>query len=329
MPACAQHVAGARSRRRCSSCVPDVQQKIDRAPRPARAARRACCRRRRSARWPTATRSGPGAVPGHDGRGAAPERRSADQAAGGGAAARSARAALRERCRTRSRRKSRSSTTGANAASEQIEATVISTQRAILASLLVGLILALSSGYLLIHAINRSIAKLMSAVAVTRTGNQQQLSTANEIAATTSEIGATSQEISATSKELVGDDERSVDGGRTIGGARGQRAGRPHAHGRHHAAGRWSRRLDQRQARRAQRKGGQHQPGRHDHHQGRRPDQPALAQRRHRSREGRRIRPRLRRRRDRDPPPRRPDRRGDLRHRADGQGNPVGRRRPA
>ena len=95
------------------------------------------------------------------------------------------------------------STAGANAGSEHIEATVISTQRAILASLLVGLILAVSSGYLLIRAINRSIAKLMSAVAVTRTGNQQQLSTANEIAATTSEIGATSQEISSTSKELV------------------------------------------------------------------------------------------------------------------------------
>jgi methyl-accepting chemotaxis protein WspA len=95
------------------------------------------------------------------------------------------------------------SNTGANAASERIGSTVVSTQRAILASLLIGVILALASGYLLIHAINRSIAKLMSAVAVTRTGNQQQLSTANEIAATTSEIGATSLEISSTSKELV------------------------------------------------------------------------------------------------------------------------------
>ena len=38
---------------------------------------------------------------------------------------------------------------------------------------------------------------------MTRTGNQQQLTTANEIAATTTEIGATSQEISSTSKELV------------------------------------------------------------------------------------------------------------------------------
>jgi methyl-accepting chemotaxis protein WspA len=92
---------------------------------------------------------------------------------------------------------------GAAAASTRIGATVISTQRAILGSLLIGVILSLMSGYLLIHAINRSIAKLIAAVTVTRTGNQQQLSTANEIAATTSEIGATSQEISSTSKELV------------------------------------------------------------------------------------------------------------------------------
>jgi methyl-accepting chemotaxis protein WspA len=95
------------------------------------------------------------------------------------------------------------SITGANAASERIGATAISTRRAILVSLLIGLTLALASGQLLIHAINGSIAKLISAVAVTRMGNQQQLSTANEIAATTSEIGATSQEISSTSKELV------------------------------------------------------------------------------------------------------------------------------
>ncbi len=92
---------------------------------------------------------------------------------------------------------------GADAASRRIEATVIGTQRTILWSLLIGLILALSAGYLLIRAINRSIATLISAVTVTRTGNLQQLSTANEIAATTSEIGATSQEISSTSKELV------------------------------------------------------------------------------------------------------------------------------
>jgi methyl-accepting chemotaxis protein WspA len=92
---------------------------------------------------------------------------------------------------------------GADAAATRIGATVITTQEAILVSLLIGVVLSVVSGYLLINAINRSIAKLISAVAVTRTGNQQQLSTANEIAATTSEIGATSQEISSTSKELV------------------------------------------------------------------------------------------------------------------------------
>jgi methyl-accepting chemotaxis protein WspA len=95
------------------------------------------------------------------------------------------------------------STADADAASERIVATVNSTQRAILASLAIGLILALGSGYLLVHAVNQSVAKLISAVDVTRTGNLQQLSTANEIAATTSEIGATSLEISSTSKELV------------------------------------------------------------------------------------------------------------------------------
>ena len=95
------------------------------------------------------------------------------------------------------------STAGAATASARIESTVISTQRAIVGSLLVGLLLALASGYLLVRAINRSIAKLISAVDITRTGHRQQLSTANEIAATTSEIGATSQEISSTSKELV------------------------------------------------------------------------------------------------------------------------------
>jgi methyl-accepting chemotaxis protein WspA len=65
------------------------------------------------------------------------------------------------------------------------------------------LALALTSGFLLVAAINRSISRLVSAVAVTRTGNRQQLGSANQIAATTLEIGATSKEISATSKELV------------------------------------------------------------------------------------------------------------------------------
>jgi methyl-accepting chemotaxis protein WspA len=91
----------------------------------------------------------------------------------------------------------------ADEAGQRTEETVASTQRAILESLLVGLLLALVSGYLLVGAINRSIARVVAAVAVTRTGNQQQLSSANQLAATTLEIGATSKEISATSKGLV------------------------------------------------------------------------------------------------------------------------------
>ena len=91
----------------------------------------------------------------------------------------------------------------ADEAGSQIQVAVASTQAAIWESLLIGLLIALTGGYLLVRAINRSLANLVSAVEVTQSGNQQQLSTANEIAATTSEIGATSKQISVTSKELV------------------------------------------------------------------------------------------------------------------------------
>ena len=84
-----------------------------------------------------------------------------------------------------------------------IQGTVSSAQRAILMGLIIGLALAVVSAYLVIQAVNRSLTKLVSVVDTTRTGNQQQLSTANEIAATTAEIGATSKQISVTSKELV------------------------------------------------------------------------------------------------------------------------------
>jgi methyl-accepting chemotaxis protein WspA len=57
----------------------------------------------------------------------------------------------------------------ADEAGQQIDDTVASTQRAILEGLLVGLALALTSGFLLVAAINRSISRLVSAVAVTRT----------------------------------------------------------------------------------------------------------------------------------------------------------------
>ena len=79
----------------------------------------------------------------------------------------------------------------------------MSAQRAILDGLLIGLILSVISAYLVIQAVNKSLTKLVSVVDTTRNGNQQQLSTANEIAATTAEIGATSKQISVTSKELV------------------------------------------------------------------------------------------------------------------------------
>ena len=90
-----------------------------------------------------------------------------------------------------------------NEAGLRIQDAVASAQRAILYGLLVGLVLAVISAYLVIQAVNRSLTKLVSVVDTTRNGNQRQLSTANEIAATTAEIGATSKQISVTSKDLV------------------------------------------------------------------------------------------------------------------------------
>jgi methyl-accepting chemotaxis protein WspA len=90
-----------------------------------------------------------------------------------------------------------------NEAGLRIQGAVASAQRAILYGLLMGLALAVISAYVVIQAVNKSLTKLVSVVDTTRNGNQQQLSTANEIAATTAEIGATSKQISVTSKELV------------------------------------------------------------------------------------------------------------------------------
>jgi methyl-accepting chemotaxis protein WspA len=95
------------------------------------------------------------------------------------------------------------SKSNADEAGRQIQEAVTSTRTALWEGLLIGLLISLAAGYLLIRAINRSLTKLVFAVEVTQSGNQQQLSTANEIAATTSEIGATSKQISVTSKELV------------------------------------------------------------------------------------------------------------------------------
>jgi methyl-accepting chemotaxis protein WspA len=91
----------------------------------------------------------------------------------------------------------------ADEAGLRIQEEVRNTRTAVLVGLLLGFLIALADGYFLVRAINRSLTSLSSAVEMTQSGNLQQLSTANEIAATTSEIGATSKQISVTSKELV------------------------------------------------------------------------------------------------------------------------------
>jgi methyl-accepting chemotaxis protein WspA len=88
----------------------------------------------------------------------------------------------------------------ADEAGRRIQEEVTSSRQGVLEGLLLGFLIALADGYLLIHTVNRA---LTNAVEVTQSGNQQQLSTANEIAATTSEVGATSKQISVTSRELV------------------------------------------------------------------------------------------------------------------------------
>jgi methyl-accepting chemotaxis protein WspA len=88
-------------------------------------------------------------------------------------------------------------------AGREINRPIASAERAIMVGLFIGLILSVSSAYLVIQPVNRSLATLVSVVDTTRAGNQQQLTAANEIAASTAEIGATSKQISVTSKELV------------------------------------------------------------------------------------------------------------------------------
>jgi methyl-accepting chemotaxis protein WspA len=88
----------------------------------------------------------------------------------------------------------------ADEAGRRIQEEVTSTRTGVLEGLLLGFLITLADGYLLVRSVNRA---LNNAVEVTQSGNQQQLSTANEIAATTSEVGATSKQISVTSKELV------------------------------------------------------------------------------------------------------------------------------
>nr|GEU28358.1 ornithine carbamoyltransferase, chloroplastic [Tanacetum cinerariifolium] len=104
-----------------------------------------------------------------------------------------------------------------------------------------------------------------------------------------------------------------------------RRPGQPAPHGQHHAAHGERDRLHQRQAGGAVRKGVQYQQCADHHHQGGRPDQHPVAQRRHRGGKGRRSRPRLLGRGHRDPPPGGPDVGVHLGHRADAQGNAIGR----
>ncbi len=166
--------------------------------------------------------------------------------------------------------------------------------------------------------VNSSVTKIAA------TAKQQQVA-ASEIAATTMEIGATSREISARSQATGRHHERSRDGRRAVGRAGGPGAERPHPHGRDHASRHGRGRLHQCQAGGAQREGRQHRSGRDHDHESRRSDEPPVAQRGHRGGKGGRIRARLCGRRDRDPAAGRPDGGVDLRHRTDGQGDPVGR----
>ena len=191
----------------------------------------------------------------------------------------------------------------------------------------------------LLQAIRKMIQDLRSLIGKIQRSSITLLSTATEIAATsrqqeqavydysasTNEAAAAVNEISATSQELL----KTMNEVNQVANQTARMA----STGQQSLAG-----MDQtmRQARRVdrldrleavghQRARRQHQPGRDHHHQGRRPDQPAVDQRGDRGREGRRVRPGLPGRRPRDPPPGRPDRRRHPRHRAHGQGDAVQR----
>ena len=181
----------------------------------------------------------------------------------------------------------------------------------------------------LLSDVHRSGIQVNTSVNEIAASAREQEATATEVAAATTEIAATSREIAATSQELVRTMSEVFTAAEESAALAGQgQAGLTRMEATMRQVMDASSSINT-QARRAQREGRQHQPRRHHHHQGGRPDQPAVAQRGHRSREGRRVRPRLRGGGHRDPPPRRPDGGGDLRHRPDGEGDPVGGRRPA
>jgi methyl-accepting chemotaxis protein WspA len=102
----------------------------------------------------------------------------------------------------------------AEASTQQVFSEIRQTEIAILASLALGVTLALALGYWLLRAVSGPLRQLSlnlgasglqvaaSVSEIAATAKEQQ-ATASEIAATTMEIGATSKEISATSRELL------------------------------------------------------------------------------------------------------------------------------
>ena len=176
----------------------------------------------------------------------------------------------------------------------------------------------------LVGQVQKSGLQVTTSVTEIAATAREQQATATEIAATTTEIGATSKEISATSKELVktmSAVSEVAEQSAALAGAGQAGLTQMEQTIRHvmDAAG-----SVDREARHAQRTGRRHQPGGHDDHEGGGSDQPALAERGDRGGKGRRIRPRIRRRRHGSAAARRSDGRGDLRHRSDGQRHPVG-----
>ena len=153
----------------------------------------------------------------------------------------------------------------------------------------------------------------ITATQIAATSREQQ-STTTEIAATTAEIGATSKQISATSRELdktmnevveVAHETADLAGSGQTGITRMESTMRQIMDASGSITGKLAV-LNE--------KNEQHQHGRHHHHESCRPDEFAFAQRRHRSGEGRGVRPGICRRRHGNPPAGRPDGGGHLRH---------------
>ncbi len=179
----------------------------------------------------------------------------------------------------------------------------------------------------LIARIQRSSITLLSTATEISAASRQQEQSVYDYSASTNEAAAAVNEISATSQELLKtmNEVNQVANQTSRMASSGQKA----LSGMDQTMRQLAEfdRFDRLEALGHQRARGQHQPGRHHDHQGRRPDQPAVDQRGHRGREGRRIWPGLPGRRPRDPPPGRPDRRRHPGHRAHGQGDAVQRLR--